>query len=223
MGVDGNSLRVSGIRDLANHGNRVVIPDLRGHGRSSRAPSREYSHDVWVHDSRALAGQLGFEELALLGHSYGGFLALEYAVRWPESLTHLVLVASSAGPVPFAPAAVTSDAELREHFRAGWPRFFTGVDKHWALFDSLTFSAKPYVAAFRRELPAYDLRDRVAALAMPTLLVVGSEDAYCPRMEWLAGRMPRAELCVLRDVGHFPFVEAADAFTAAAAAFLCRG
>jgi pimeloyl-ACP methyl ester carboxylesterase len=41
----------------------------------------------------------GLRKFALFGHSYGGFPALEYARRWPESLTHLILGSTSAGPV----------------------------------------------------------------------------------------------------------------------------
>ena len=77
------------------------------------------------------------------------------------------------------------------------------------------------LAAFLRELPRYDLRDRVRDLDIPTLLVVGRGDAYVPHMEWLAGRLPAATLHVV-DGGHFPFVEAAEEFTASVAAFLHR-
>jgi proline iminopeptidase len=220
MGIDGNSLRVPGVLDLATQGIRVVIPDQRGHGQSSSGSDREYSHDVWVSDARVLTQQLGLPRLALLGHSYGGFLALEYAVRWPESLTHLVLVATSAGPVPFVAADAASDLELRETFRFAWPRYFAGENKHWDLFDSLHFNLAPYVAAFSRELPAYDLRERVEGLQVPTLLIVGSADAYRPHMEWLAEHMPRAQLYMLQNVGHFPYIEAADTFTASVADFL---
>jgi proline iminopeptidase len=220
MGIDGASLRVPGILDLAGHGVRVVIPDQRGHGRSIHECDVEYSHELWASDANALARVLGFSTLALLGHSYGGFIALEYAVRWPESLTHLVLVGTSAGPVTATSASVASASALRERFRSAWPHFFVGSDKHWPLFESLQFSPEPYNAAFTRELPAYDLRDRVATLDVPALLLVGAADHYRPAMEWLAGRMPNAELCVVDDAGHLPFIERANHFTSRVAAFL---
>lgn len=220
MGVDGNTLRVPGILDLVDHGIRVVVPDLRGHGGSASCPEHEYSHLGWATDLHALVERLGDNAVALLGHSYGGFIALEYAVRWPQSLTHLVLVATSAGPVDFAPAVVDSDAALREHFRAIWPRFFLNTDKHWPLFDRLQIAAAPYNAAFQRELPAYDVRERVAAVQVPTLLIVGSDDRYRPDMEWLADQMPHADLWIVEHVGHFPFIEAASEFTSRVAAFL---
>jgi proline iminopeptidase len=205
---------------LAEAGVRVIIPDQRGHGQSERSSQREYSHGTWVADAHDLIRSLGLSRFALLGHSYGGFLALEYACRWPESLTHLVLVATSAGPVSVQPAHVSTDADLREYFRGVWPRFFVGADKHWPFFETLQFSADAYTVAFTRELPKYDLRRLVPELDVPTLLVVGSGDHYCAHMEWLAERMPHATLCVLDGAGHFPFVEAAEPFTRRVAAFI---
>ena len=220
MGIDGASLRVPGILDLAAHGVRVIVPDQRGHGDSACSDPTLYSHDTWVRDARAFALGLNLERFALLGHSYGGFLALEYALRWPESLTHLILVGTSAGPVHASAVAVTTDEELRERFRSVWPRFFAGDDKHWPLFESLRFSADPYNAAFTRELPRYDVRARMASVPTPALLVVGSADPYRAHMEWLADAMPNATLRVVQDAGHFPFVERAPDFTREVAAFL---
>ena len=220
MGVDARALHVPGILDLARLGVRVIIPDQRGHGQSDRSNQSEYSHRTWATDAHDLIGCLELSRFALLGHSYGGFIALEYARRWPESLTHLILVATSAGPVSVQAASVSTDIDLRAYFRSVWPRFFAGDDKYWPLFETLTFAADPYNAAFTRELPAYDMRAHVHGLDLPTLLVVGSVDPYRAHMEWLAGHMPDATLCVVDGVGHFPFIEAAAQFTQRVAAFV---
>src|SRR5437773_1215905 len=208
LGIDARSLLVPGIVGLVDRGIRLIVPDQRGHGRSSRGSDAQYTHATWARDARALADHLRLPRLAVLGHSYGGFLALEYAVRWPESLTHLVLVGTSAGPLGTRAQPVERDDELRERFRAVWPCFFTRGDKHWDLFEALSFSAAPYNAAFVRELPAYDVRDRVGSITTPALLVVGRDEHYLADMEWLAGAMPNATLLVIDGVGHMPFVEA---------------
>jgi proline iminopeptidase len=220
MGVDGGSLRVRGILDLAEHGIRLIIPDQRGHGRSERSDPVDYSHATWTADVRDLTQGLGLRRFALLGHSYGGFLALEYAIRWPESLTHVILVATSAGPISAHAADVRTDADVRELFRGIWPWFFAGDDKHWPLFESLQFSADAYTAAFARELPAYDLRARIDRIDVPALLIVGQRDPYRADMEWLAAHLPASTLCTLDGVGHFPFVEAAEEFSDRVAAFI---
>lgn len=220
MGVDAASLHVSGILDLAQLGIRLIIPDQRGHGASERTTQSDYSHGVWADDVHELAESLGLQKFALFGHSYGGFLALEYAKRWSKCLTHLILVATSAGPISARAAAVATDADLREYFRSAWPQFFVGDDKHWPLFESLQFSVDAYTAAFARELPDYDLRGHVAELDVPTLLVVGHSDPYRPHMEWLAAHLPQPTLCTLEGVGHFPFIEAADRFHQCVASFI---
>jgi proline iminopeptidase len=220
MGIDGAALRVPGILGLADHGVRVIVPDQRGHGDSDRSDPALYSHDTWVSDARAFMLGLGLARFALLGHSYGGFLAIEYALRWPESLTHLILVGTSAGPVHASTEAVATDEELRRRLRASWPRFFAADDKHWPLFESLRFSADSYNAAFTRELPRYDVRAQMASLRTPTLLVVGAADPYRPHMEWLVDTMPQAKLLVFESAGHFPFIEQAPEFTREVSAFL---
>ncbi len=220
MGVDRQTLHAAGILDLSKHGIRLIIPDQRGHGKSSHDGDAEYTHATWAADTRSLARHLNLSRFALLGHSYGGFIALEYALRWPDSLSHLVLVATSAGPVFARTVTFATDAELREHFRGIWPLFFAGENKHFDLFEKLGFSVGPYNAAFQRELPAYDLHERVTELRVPMLLIVGSTDPYRAHMEWLAENTPEATLCVLEHVGHFPFIEASADFVREVVYFL---
>ncbi|MFN8453857.1 MAG: alpha/beta hydrolase [Anaerolineae bacterium] len=220
MGICGRTLRTPGILNLANHGIRLIIPDQRGHGQSSRVSTAEYSHTTWANDVYSLVGHLGLSRVALLGHSYGGFIALECVVHWPSLFTHLVLVASSAGPVSVQYNAVLTDGLLKQMFRTTWPYFFAGVDKHWNLLEEATYSAEAYNAAFSRELKTYDLREYIETLSIPMLLVVGSNDPYRADMEWLAEKAPNARFCLLDRVGHFPFVEAEQDFLTEVSSFL---
>lgn len=210
-GVDSNTLRVPGIVDLARFGCEVVLVDQRGHGDSYASDDR-FSHELWANDIHQLAAHLGWNRFALLGHSYGGFIALEYAVRWPQTLNNLILVSTSAGPVSFPTATCASAVEVRELFAKRWPGLFAGPDKHWEIFDQLRFSAAPFNAAFGTELPRYDLRSKMVTLSVPSLLLVGTEDHYIKDMEWLADTLPDSLLHVFENVGHFPFVEAQEAF-----------
>jgi proline iminopeptidase len=220
MGICGRTLRTPGILNLADYGIRVIIPDQRGHGQSSRGSSLDYTHAVWANDVRSLAAHLGFSRVALLGHSYGGFIALECAVRWPGLLTHLILVATSAGPVSVQYGEVPSDDLLKQSFRSSWPHFFVGDNKHWDMLEEATCSADCYNAAFNRELRTYDMREYIEILSIPTLLVVGNKDWYRSDMEWLSKKLPNARLCLLDSVGHFPFVEAEEEFLTEVAHFL---
>jgi proline iminopeptidase len=70
----------------------LVFYDHRCNGRSEGAPVSSMTWENLTADADALRQKLGFEKWAVLGHSFGGHVALEYALRYPDSLSHLVLV-----------------------------------------------------------------------------------------------------------------------------------
>src|SRR5262249_10557683 len=70
----------------------LITYDHRGCGRSDEAPEEPYTHAQFAADADALRDRLGYERIALLGTSYGGFIAQEYALRYPDRLNHLILV-----------------------------------------------------------------------------------------------------------------------------------
>jgi len=221
MGIDSTYLRAPGILGLGTTEQAVVIYDQRGHGRSGRCDPQEYTHENWVKDLHQLVRTMGYERFSLLGHSYGGFLALEYALTWPDTLDRLILVGTSAGPVGVgAIPEVRSDADLRVIFRAQWPAFFYGPDKFWNVFEALNFSLEPFLAAFQVELPEYDLRARVGGIQVPSLLLCGEKDRYLESMHWLVGALPDARLTVLESCEPMPFYEEPSAFRDAIQTFL---
>ena len=71
---------------------RMVYLDQRGSGRSERPWTRDYKMQTLVADVDALRRSLGVRQVALIGHSFGGVLALEYAAAHPENVSKLVLV-----------------------------------------------------------------------------------------------------------------------------------
>jgi proline iminopeptidase len=83
---------------------RMIYLDQRGSGRSERPWTGAYSMPIMVEDIEALRKQLGVPKLALMGHSFGGALALEYAAAYPRHVDRLVLV-SAASSIPDACAA----------------------------------------------------------------------------------------------------------------------
>ncbi len=223
MGVDSSYLRVPAILQLASRNRQVLIFDQRGHGRSGRSNIKDYSHARWVKDVQELAEVRGTRKFALMGHSYGGFIALEFAIKHPTHLTHLILVGTSPGPVDTGQLPTAhNDREMREIFRTQWPVLFSGSDKHWCVFDEICFSCDPYNVALHDELKRYDVRKEVRNLRVPTLLLAGSEDRYAANMRWLDHELPRSQLKIIPGCGHFPFLERPDEFMAAVESFLAR-
>lgn len=72
---------------------RMVYFDQRGSGHSERPASGEYSIALLVEDVEALRRELGVPRIALIGHSFGGLLALEYAAKYPKHVAGVVFVA----------------------------------------------------------------------------------------------------------------------------------
>jgi proline iminopeptidase len=70
----------------------LVFYDHRCNGRSVGAPVSSMTWENLTADADALRQKLGFDKWAVLGHSFGGHVALEYALRYPDSLSHLVLL-----------------------------------------------------------------------------------------------------------------------------------
>jgi len=73
---------------------RLVAPDLLGYGKSTR-PEETPDFRAQAQMLRDLAEKLGLQKLSLMGSGWGGQVALEFAIEWPESVASLVLVASS--------------------------------------------------------------------------------------------------------------------------------
>lgn len=74
----------------------VVVPDLRGYGSSDK-PEGEYTSEVFSNDLFSLVKELGWTSgFIIVGHSMGGYIVLDYATRYPETLTHLINANTSA-------------------------------------------------------------------------------------------------------------------------------
>ncbi len=98
---------------------RMVYLDQRGSGRSERPWTDEYSLDRLVEDIEALRAALGVPRIALIGHSFGVALALEYAAKYPDRVARMVL----ASGLSDAPAlGRTMCARLREWDPAAYAR-----------------------------------------------------------------------------------------------------
>lgn len=219
---------------------RLVYWDHRGNGRSPHdGPLEELTHARWVDDADALREAMGVERVVVFGHSYGGFLALEYALRHPRRVDALILAntapvmrhgaaalenARRKGPPEAAARAETllanpvgDDAAFLDGFRAILPLYFHRWRDEWAdrLLGALVPNAATYDHANARCLPDYDVRGHLASLRMPTLVLSGADDWIMPREhagDLLAAGIANADHIVFESSGHFPFVEERDAF-----------
>jgi pimeloyl-ACP methyl ester carboxylesterase len=205
---------VEALRD----GFRVIAPDLRGHGLSS-APEdlSAYGVEAQADDVRGLLDHLGVELCALVGSGFGGMVALQLAVAWPERLAGLVVSDSS----PAAESERYDDAfrdcarqllEAEETVRrigtAGLgrcaaanvhdPFLAEGVRRRYGAINPEGFLGTARAHRERQDLiPA--LGDRITC---PVLLCVGDQDPAASGTRVMAEDLPGARVMTFKNTGH---------------------
>jgi proline-specific peptidase len=225
---------------------RLLFYDARGSGRSEERPP--YTHEQWVADVDELTRQVGLDSFALLGHSYGGIVGLEYAVRHPNRLTQLILVDTT-------PSTVDNEESIRRALAADLPgigeewlrRLFEGrtdssdeLRRMWELLLPLYFEG-PFDPALPKEIadgayihhethnyafsvnnPSYDVRPRLGQISVPTLVICGGNDWITPlsRSEEIVAGIPGSRLEVFDGSGHGPMREENEKFIAVVRSFL---
>jgi proline iminopeptidase len=110
----------------------MVYVDQRGNGRSGRPPLETITIPQLAADVEALREHLGYERIGVAGHSYGGFVALEYATTYPDHVSHLICEDTSPGV--FEP----TEAELAERADPSWitPEIQAGFEYFGSLMAS---------------------------------------------------------------------------------------
>jgi len=181
---------------------RVVAPDLPGHGDSEPWDQEEDVVEQWV----LLEGFLhhvGMEEMAIIGSSRGGAVALQLAAHRPDMVSHLILIATPTKP-----------------FKVGTLDIKEMVVNREALTDDLLremgrtmMASRGYETARRRAVEAdtleRDLRPIMGKVRAPTLVIWGAEDRTIPvemGLELLSG-IPISRMRLVGGAGHVPMLD----------------
>jgi proline iminopeptidase len=227
----------------------LIYYDHRGNGRSTRPASMErVTHETWAVDADMLRSYLGFEKIILFDHSYGGFLAQEYALRFGHRLVGLILC--STAPVfdymPIVQAnaaargtpdalvalsevfgrAMNDDSDLRSIWMRLLPLYFVRYDPviGSAMDEKTWYSAAAWNQASANGLPKFNTLPRLKEIKAPTLILGGSDDWLTPaeQSRRLYDELPNAELVLFENSGHFPYIEETDKFVATVRRWLAR-
>jgi len=229
----------------------LIFYDQRLSGRSAgTVDSSTVRLSTFVEDIEALRVSLGLGRIVLMGHSWGGLLAMEYAVRYGEHLHALVLLdpmppsaalwrreqsllAARVTPPDSADLAALRateafaqrepaavEAALRVSFL---PQFHDRTR-----IDALQLYVPPDYAERSRQfgymmvdLLRFDLLDSLSAVTVPTLIVYGADEPAADLSGTaLVEHLPRARLVTVEGAGHFPFIEQPEAFLSTVEAFL---
>jgi proline-specific peptidase len=215
----------------------LIFYDHRCNGRSTGAEVTSMTMENLTADADALRQALGFEKWAVLGHSFGGNVALEYALRYPQSLSHLLLVNTGGDyrwPRENASKVLAErgfSPEIVELAR----RHFNGQFEPKQMFQNLMKLGKaynPYTSL--RQLPHmmimglqtklqpeamifgetqvlknWTVMDRLGEISVPTLVIAGRDDFVYPpeAQEELVAGIPNSRLVLIDRAGHNPHDE----------------
>jgi esterase len=191
----------------------VIALDLRGHGRSGRAPS--YSLSDFGTDVIALLDQLELTQVDLVGHSLGGFVALSVAAQQPQRIRRLLIEEAPIPPRHKPDASTVQSVPNMRRLLASM-----GIRRVLAIVFTNRFDLrmrKPILAALGTPTPAW--WDSLEAISAPTLLLGATQSHLAvERLPLLAAAIPHATHRML-DGGHRLHTEQPAAFLDAALPF----
>jgi proline iminopeptidase len=209
---------------------QLVYFDHRGQGRSAKGDPATYTLDENVEDMEALRQHLGLGPIVSIGTSYGGMVAMAHAIRYPGSVSHLVLIVTAAhsGFIARAKQIVrqrgTAEQQrvcdmlwagelntverLRHYYAVMGPMYSRRYDAAAAeaTRNRGTNSPEPLNKAFGPGgfLTTYDLRPGLGGIKVPTLILAGRHDWICaPEFsEEIHRLIPGSELRIFENSSH---------------------
>lgn len=217
---------------------RVLVMDHRGHGRSQAPADPEaYRVERMARDVEALADHVGFDRYHLVGHSMGGMVAQEIALRSPGRLRSLTLEDTAGDFALGRSEAVQAlfDARLglaRERGMDAIARLPAPPPPPHQTAERIAeererlarMPVEGFAGAWRALCRWPGTRERAHAIRTPTLVIHGELDALLvPGSTWLAETIPGARLEVVPEAGHAPQEERPDLFNAALRRHLADG
>src|SRR5579871_5307808 len=236
-GFDHTYLHVSTAWESLAKNRKVVLYDQRGTGRSiSSRKDQTYTLADQIDDLDALRAHLGFDRIDLLGHSWGGFLAMAYAARHSDRISHLILVDSAAPQFKDTiflfsnvfpegverQAALTfneemgdnkaRDADLREYLSM----LFYSPEKRDAFLANVDTNVyqRDVNEAVNHDISRFDLNPEIRKFRFPVLVVTGRYDMnVAPLVAYkIHQSISGSRFAVFERSGHLPFYEEPEQF-----------
>ncbi len=230
----------------------LIFYDHRCNGRSEGAEVSSMTFENLTADADALRQALGFDQWAVLGHSFGGNVALEYALRYPQNLSHLVLMNTGGdqwwvnqnAPEILAKRGYSASAvQAARRFYNGQlapgeflptlMKFMTAYyyhDSRLAVVKDLVSGHMPktrpeaLIFGYSQLLQSWTVMDRLGEIQVPTLVIAGRYDFLFPpeHQAILADRLPNAHLAIIERAGHSPHAERSAEVIQAVKNFLAK-
>lgn len=222
--------------------------DHRGYGLSDR-PEQRYTMGTWSDDLAGLMDALGIERCHVHGGSMGSFIAIDFAAKYPEKVGKLLLGAGAVAKCDtmavlhfrvwqqIASAYGIASKELaQELLTKAFSRAFldgmAGGDEALAEMQEVTArnASLPVFLDACQAMIDTDVRDQLANVTAPTLVMVGSDDVLTPLdmgpngagARYVAEHLPDARLVIFEGSGHGHYIEQAEGSIDAILSFLAQ-
>ena len=194
---------------------KIIVPDLPGHGQSQGSPlasAEEYAS--WLD---RFADGLNLSCFFVMGHSFGGAIAQEYARAFSHKIRGLVLVATgitfkfSTMYRSLHEQGFDASADINNFSASVHPEL---TDVFFKGFEFLKNNSDTTLHADLLAAGAFDSAQWIASIKLPSLVIWGSNDIITPKElpENLASSLSGSEFCVIQNAGHVVMVEAPNEF-----------
>lgn len=199
---------------------QVLVYDCRGQGRSDK-PATGYTGQHLTSDLLALTSHLNLGRSHIIGHSFGGYIALNYAIEHPENVRSVVISDTTSEAHPLIEKILRSWVDAQDY---GGLDLRFDISLPWLYAESFIGSnprkIKLFKEAFRKndlnalkgltlESLENDATPRLNMLKAPILLVLGDEDILTPYRytRKLLDQIPHAGFALIKGCGHVPPIE----------------
>ncbi len=215
---------------------RVILVDLRNHGRSDW--SEEFSYEIMADDVLELCDDLGLEDLILVGHSMGGKVAMQVARKREELLEKLVIVDMGIKGYPMhhdhiiagmksvtletISARREAEKQLEPYIDSEGIRQFLLKNMYWKEKGQLAWRMN--LPVLEREMPNILSGFEADEIFTPTLFIRGEMSNYIldEDIPSLESQFPDMELITVENAGHWVHAEAPNEFLEALLGFSLR-
>jgi proline iminopeptidase len=212
----------------------LIFYDHRCNGRSIGADISTMTFENLTADADTIRQHLGFEKWSVLGHSFGGNVALEYALRYPQNLSRLILMDTGGNQwwVNQNAPEILAKRGYSDSAVGAARRFYNGqmmpgevtptvLKFIWAYYYRVNLLRMAYgllfeprmkmrpeatIFGYKELLNGWTVMDRLGEIRVPTLVMAGRADFLFPpeHQAILADRLPNSRLEMIEHAGHNP-------------------
>jgi proline iminopeptidase len=233
----------TGLVDLLSDNYQLIFYDQRASGRSTGSEDTLLLNmSQFIDDIESICSSLNLEKVNVMGHSFGGLMALYFAIKYTHRLDKLILVDSTPAswdpcfPIiqrnivnRYTPQELEQVTILRkslvesndpENIKLFYKIYFRPFFYNPDLSNNLNLGIDHWVThepttnrSIMRDLGQYNILKQLNQITVPTLIIHGASSVLPVECAGIIhSHLPDARMIILEDIGHFPYIEAPDQF-----------